>query len=131
MALVAATVANDGELMRPRLVTAMTGRERDARRSARSRMGRVIDPGADAAAITEAMVAAVEGPLGRQFTTGAKVPGVTTAGKSGTAELGGTRRAALVVHRLRAGRGTARSRSPSSSSRPGAAPRSRRRSPVT
>jgi peptidoglycan glycosyltransferase len=36
------------------------------------------------------MVRAVEGPLGRQFTTGAKVPGVTTAGKSGTAELGGT-----------------------------------------
>ena len=36
------------------------------------------------------MVQAVEGPLGRQFTTGAAVPGVTTAGKSGTAELGGT-----------------------------------------
>ena len=28
--------------------------------------------------------------LGKQFTTGADVPGVTTAGKSGTAELGGT-----------------------------------------
>ena len=36
------------------------------------------------------MVQAVEGPLGQQFTTGAKVPGVTTAGKSGTAELGGS-----------------------------------------
>ena len=36
------------------------------------------------------MVKAVEGTLGRQFTTGAKIPGVTTAGKSGTAELGGT-----------------------------------------
>ena len=35
------------------------------------------------------MVEAVEGDLGRQFTSGAKVPGVTTAGKSGTAELGG------------------------------------------
>jgi penicillin-binding protein A len=35
------------------------------------------------------MVQAVEGDLGRQFTSGAKVPGVTTAGKSGTAELGG------------------------------------------
>ena len=33
---------------------------------------------------------AVEGDLGRQFTTGAKVAGVPTAGKSGTAELGGT-----------------------------------------
>ena len=40
--------------------------------------------------INAAMVQAVEGPLGRQFTTGAEVPGVTTAGKSGTAELGGT-----------------------------------------
>ncbi len=36
------------------------------------------------------MVQAVEGDLGREFTAGAKVPGVTTAGKSGTAELGGT-----------------------------------------
>ena len=33
---------------------------------------------------------AVEGEIGRQFTAGAKVPGVPTAGKSGTAELGGT-----------------------------------------
>jgi cell division protein FtsI/penicillin-binding protein 2 len=36
------------------------------------------------------MVRAVEGPLGRLFTTGAKVSGVTTAGKSGTAQLGGS-----------------------------------------
>ena len=33
---------------------------------------------------------AVEGDIGRQFTAGAKVPGIPTAGKSGTAELGGT-----------------------------------------
>jgi cell division protein FtsI/penicillin-binding protein 2 len=46
-------------------------------------------PRAIARAINRAMVQAVEGPLGQQFTTGAKVPGVTTAGKSGTAELGG------------------------------------------
>jgi peptidoglycan glycosyltransferase len=45
---------------------------------------------ADARSINEAMVRAVEGPLGRLFTTGAKVSGVTTAGKSGTAELGGS-----------------------------------------
>jgi len=44
----------------------------------------------NAQAITTAMVAAVEGDLGQHFTTGAKVPGITTAGKSGTAELGGT-----------------------------------------
>jgi peptidoglycan glycosyltransferase len=36
------------------------------------------------------MVEAVEGSLGGRFTSGAKVKGVTTAGKSGTAELGGT-----------------------------------------
>jgi peptidoglycan glycosyltransferase len=52
-------------------------------------MGRVLSA-TNAKAITTAMVAAVEGDLGRQFTTGAKVPGVTTAGKSGTAELGGS-----------------------------------------
>ncbi len=88
MALVAGTVANRGELMRPRLVTAMTGKN-GTRTIGPESVRRVID-GADAAAINEAMVAAVEGALGRRFTAGAKVPGVTTAGKSGTAELGGT-----------------------------------------
>jgi peptidoglycan glycosyltransferase len=87
MALVAATVANGGELLRPRLVTAIIGRDR-TRELGRETLRRVIDPN-DAAAITEAMTRAVEGPLGRLFTTGAKVPDVTTAGKSGTAELGG------------------------------------------
>ena len=88
MALVAATVANDGELMRPRLVTSMTGTGGTRTISSES-MGRVLSV-ADARAINAAMVKAVEGPLGRRFTTGAKVPGVTTAGKSGTAELGGS-----------------------------------------
>ena len=88
MAVVAATVANGGELMRPRLVTGMTGKG-GTRTFGPESIRRVIDP-ADAAAITTAMVAAVEGELGRQFTTGAKIRGITTAGKSGTAELGGT-----------------------------------------
>nr|MBA2374244.1 penicillin-binding protein 2 [Chloroflexota bacterium] len=87
MALVAATVANDGVLMRPRLVTAMSGK-RGVRAFGPEQLGAVISP-ADAAAIQSAMQRAVEGGLGRQFTTGASVPGVTTAGKSGTAELGG------------------------------------------
>jgi len=89
MALVAATVANDGEPMQPRLVTSMTGKRSGTRTIGPQPMGRVISA-ADARAINAAMVQAVEGRLGRQFTTGAKVPGVTTAGKSGTAELGGT-----------------------------------------
>jgi peptidoglycan glycosyltransferase len=88
MALVAATVANDGELMRPRLVTSMAGHG-GVRTIGPESMGRVI-PASDAQAINAAMVRAVEGPLGRLFTTGAKVSGVTTAGKSGTAELGGS-----------------------------------------
>jgi len=89
MALVAATVANDGDLMQPRLVTSLTGKRSGTREIGSTSMGRVISV-AGARAIKEAMVQAVEGPLGRQFTTGAKVKGVTTAGKSGTAELGGT-----------------------------------------
>jgi peptidoglycan glycosyltransferase len=88
MALVAATVANDGELMRPRLVTALTGKE-GTRTIGPESLRHVISQ-AEANAITVAMVRAVEGDLGRQFTPGAKVPGITTAGKSGTAELGGT-----------------------------------------
>ncbi|CAN5475233.1 penicillin-binding transpeptidase domain-containing protein [soil metagenome] len=88
MALVAATVANDGVLMRPRLVTAMTGKG-GTREHGPETIRRVIEA-ADARAINEAMVAAVEGDLGRRFTTGAKIRGVTTAGKSGTAELGGS-----------------------------------------
>ena len=88
MALVAATVANGGDLMQPRLVTSMTGKGGTRTIGPRS-LGRVISA-ANASTINAAMVQAVQGPLGRQFTTGAKVQGVTTAGKSGTAELGGT-----------------------------------------
>jgi penicillin-binding protein A len=88
MALVAATVANGGVLMRPHLVTATAGRG-GTHSIAPVQLGRVISP-EDAAAIADAMRRAVESSIGRQFTTGAKVPGVPTAGKSGTAELGGS-----------------------------------------
>lgn len=88
MALVAATIANRGILMKPHLVTAMTG-DGGTRTIDRERMATVISA-SDAQAIAVAMQQAVEGKLGQQFTTGAKVPGVPTAGKSGTAELGGT-----------------------------------------
>jgi penicillin-binding protein A len=87
MALVASTIANGGDLMKPRIVTSISGRN-GSREIGASTMAHVLAP-SDAAAINRAMVQAVEGPLGQQFTTGAKVPGVTTAGKSGTAELGG------------------------------------------
>jgi len=87
MALVAGTVASGGELLRPRLVTAISG-EGGTHAIGPQTVARVID-GGDAAAISEAMVAAVETERGQRYTTGAKIPGVTTAGKSGTAELGG------------------------------------------
>lgn len=88
MALVASTVANDGVLMRPRVVTALTGEAPGARTIGPSEWRRVLGED-DARAIQAAMQAAVEGRLGRQFTPGAAVDGVPTAGKSGTAELGG------------------------------------------
>jgi penicillin-binding protein A len=89
MALVAATVANDGVLMKPHLVIALTGVGPGARTINPEVWRRVIGAD-DARAIQVAMQKAVEGPLGRLFTSGAKVAGVPTAGKSGTAELGGT-----------------------------------------
>jgi peptidoglycan glycosyltransferase len=88
MALVAATVANDGVLMKPRLVNELTGEGPGARTVAPETWRRVMGE-ADARALQAAMREAVEGDLGRQFTGGAKVAGVPTAGKSGTAELGG------------------------------------------
>jgi penicillin-binding protein A len=89
MALVAATVANDGVLMKPHLVTALTGSSPGARTIDPEVWRRVLSS-SDDAAVKAAMEQAVEGRLGRLFTTGAAVPGIPTAGKSGTAQLGGT-----------------------------------------
>ena len=88
MALVAATIANDGVLMKPYLVTSIKG-DGGTRLIGPEELSTVIER-SDAQAISAAMRQAVEGVIGRQFTAGAKVPGVPTAGKSGTAELGGT-----------------------------------------
>ena len=87
--LVAATIANDGMEPQPRLVTAMTSRDGTVRQLPVQAGHRVLDA-TDAGTIRDAMTLAVEGPLGRLFTTGAAVPGIQTAGKSGTAQLGGT-----------------------------------------
>jgi peptidoglycan glycosyltransferase len=88
MALVAATVANDGRLMRPHLVTSLIGKKSGTRTVGSDVLAQVVS--ADVAnEVRDAMQRAVEGQYGRLFTAGAKVPGVPTAGKSGTAELGG------------------------------------------
>jgi len=89
MALVASAVANDGWLMKPHLVTALTG-DAPGARTIDPEVWRRVMSGEDAAAIKAAMEQAVEGDLGKLFTTGAAVPGIPTAGKSGTAQLGGT-----------------------------------------
>ncbi|HEU0236325.1 MAG TPA: penicillin-binding transpeptidase domain-containing protein [Candidatus Limnocylindrales bacterium] len=89
MALVAATVANDGVLMRPHLVASFSSAEGGVRPVRPDEVRRVLGAD-DAAAIVAAMRQAVEGTLGRQFTSGAAIQGIPTAGKSGTAELGGT-----------------------------------------
>jgi peptidoglycan glycosyltransferase len=87
MALVAATVANDGVLMRPRLVLELRdAQDRVVRAFGPERIRRVVDA-PDAQVMQDAMQRAVEGRLGRLFTSGAKVPGVVTAGKSGSAQL--------------------------------------------
>jgi peptidoglycan glycosyltransferase len=88
MALVASTVANDGVLMKPHLVGALTGDAPDAR-SINPEVWRRVMSVDDARAVQVAMEQAVEGDLGRLFTAGAAIPGIPTAGKSGTAELGG------------------------------------------
>jgi penicillin-binding protein A len=89
MALVAATVANDGVMMRPYLVESLTGARGGTRTTTPETIRRVLSVG-DAQAIQEAMQQAVEGELGRQFTSGAALPGIATAGKTGTAQLGGS-----------------------------------------
>jgi len=88
MALVASTVANDGLLMRPKLVDELRATDGSVTTLGPSGWSQVISP-FDAQIISDAMQLAVEGPFGRDLAGSAKVPGIPTAGKSGTAELGG------------------------------------------
>ena len=130
MALVAATVANDGDAdaAAPRDPAVGPRRRRrtiEPRGLARRSVART-SPGP----IGAAMVRAVEGDEGRRFTAGAEVPGVPTAGKSGTAQLDGSAKPHSWF--IGSPRPTTR-RSPSrcSSSRAGAARPGRRRSPAS
>lgn len=91
MALVTAGVANGGTIMRPRLADAIEASD-GGRRTFGPETWRRIAGQSTIAIMREAMVRAVEGRWGRLFAGEAKVPGVSTAGKSGTAELGGGRK---------------------------------------
>ncbi len=88
MALVASAVANDGLLMRPKLVDELVEAEGGVTRLDPQAWGQVVSSGT-AQVIGDAMQLAVEGPFGRGFAGAARIPGVPTAGKSGTAQLGG------------------------------------------
>ncbi|MEP7158725.1 MAG: penicillin-binding protein 2 [Chloroflexota bacterium] len=88
MCLVASTVANGGLLMKPKLVDALHTSDGSITPLGPQAWRQVLS--ADAAAtIGEAMRLAVEGQYGRALAGAAKVPGVPTAGKSGTAQLAG------------------------------------------
>lgn len=88
MALVAQAIANDGLLMRPKLVDELHASDGSVTPLGPAAMRQVLSP-FDAQVISEAMQLAVEGPFGADLAGAAKVPGVPTAGKSGTAQLGG------------------------------------------
>jgi peptidoglycan glycosyltransferase len=86
MALVAATVANDGTLMEPHLVSEAKGKAGTTTVGPKT-VGEVVSPGI-AHEIGAAMRLAVNGDIGRFFTFGAALRNMVVAGKSGTAELG-------------------------------------------
>ncbi|MEX2548512.1 MAG: penicillin-binding transpeptidase domain-containing protein, partial [Chloroflexota bacterium] len=88
MALVASTIANDGLLMRPKLVDELRASDGGVTTLGPQGWSQVLSP-FDAQIISDAMQLAVEGPFGRDLAGAAKVPGIPTAGKSGTAQLGG------------------------------------------
>ncbi len=88
MALVASTIANDGLLMWPKLVDQLRANDGSVTTLAPSAWTQVLSP-FDAQVISDAMRLAVEGPYGADLAGAAKVPGIPTAGKSGTAQLGG------------------------------------------
>jgi peptidoglycan glycosyltransferase len=86
MALVAATIANNGGLMRPTLVDQLTASDGSVTRLEPQAWTQVCSYDT-AQIIGDAMQLAVEGQYA--FAGAAKVPGVPTAGKSGTAQLAG------------------------------------------
>jgi len=86
MALVAASIANGGVLMQPKLVDRLVSQNGDVQTLDPHVLTKAMSP-ATAQQVNDAMVRAVEGPFAAGYAGGAAVDGVTTAGKSGTAQL--------------------------------------------
>ncbi len=85
MALVAAAVANSGEIMQPHLISEVFSAEAETVRRSAAGVWRVVMNRSTAAALTEMM----EGVIAAGTGTRAAVPGVRVAGKTGTAEVPG------------------------------------------
>ena len=82
MAIVAATIANGGEVPRPYVVQRIVAPDGPIVSSTRAQtLGRAIKP-ETAAALTQMMIAVVQAGTG----TAAQIPGIQVAGKTGTAE---------------------------------------------
>lgn len=85
VAMISAGLANDGLVMKPRLVDAVIGNDLSTiREYANEELGRAVEAD-DADAVTEAMVASVASGAAQ----GARIDGVDVAGKTGTAENDG------------------------------------------
>ncbi|MFD7309175.1 peptidoglycan D,D-transpeptidase FtsI family protein [Promicromonospora sp. NPDC059942] len=82
VAMISAAIANDGDLMEPYLIQSV--RDSDLELVSQTKPNRYKSPfsSSTADALTEMMVAVVEDGSG----TGAQIPGVQVAGKTGTAE---------------------------------------------
>lgn len=83
MAMVAATIANDGQLMKPRLVKSIRAADLELIESPQPELMRQSVSQETADQLTDWMVNVVDNGTA----TGAQVPGVAVAGKTGTAEF--------------------------------------------
>jgi len=86
MALVASGIANDGVVMRPYLVSAVTNRASQVITETAPRPWRTATSPATANVVTSLMVSVVQSGSGSH----AAIPGAAVAGKTGTAEVGET-----------------------------------------
>ena len=82
MAEVVAAVANHGRLMRPHLVERIVDPDGRTVQTISPSVQSVVMKPSTASAVTSMMVAVVQGGTGTQ----AQIPGITVAGKTGTAE---------------------------------------------